>query len=152
MKQKQILITGGYSGIGLELSKLLIKDGHRLGLIIKNESRKTDFLQNYPEFNNQNVDLFLADLSIQNQVFNVAEEIKKKCKTIDILFNNAGVLIGELCFSEQKNEMHLEVNTIAPYILTLGIKTALENSDNAIVINTVTDGLHYFKAFRSSEL
>jgi len=152
MKQKQIIITGGYSGIGLELSRMLIKDGHRLGLIIKNESRKTDFLQNYPEFNNQNVDLFLADLSIQNQVFNVAEDIKRKWKAIDLLINNAGVLIGELCFSEQKNEMHLEVNTIAPYILTLRLKTALEHSGNAIVINTVTDGLHYFKTFDPSEL
>ena len=152
MKQKQIIITGGYSGIGLELSRLLIKDGHKLGLIIKNENRKKDFLQNHPEFNNQNVELFIADLSSQNQVLNVAEEIKNRWKVIDFLFNNAGILTGRLCFSEQNNEMHFEVNTISPYLLTLELKTALDNSGNSIVVNTVTDGLHYLKAFDLSEL
>jgi NAD(P)-dependent dehydrogenase (short-subunit alcohol dehydrogenase family) len=152
MKQKQIIITGGYSGIGLELSRLLIKDGHKLGLIIKNEDRKTAFLHNHPEFINLNVEFFIADLSNQNQVLKVAEEISNRWEAIDILFNNAGILTGSLCFSEHQNEMHFEVNTIAPYLLTLELKSALEKSGDSIVLNTVTDGLHYLKVFDSNEL
>jgi len=36
-----IIITGGYSGIGLELTKMLFAEGHKLGLIIRNKKNKT---------------------------------------------------------------------------------------------------------------
>ncbi|MEL6182174.1 MAG: hypothetical protein AAFS10_24660 [Myxococcota bacterium] len=36
----EIVLTGGHSGMGLELSKLLLADGHRLTLIVRSAKRK----------------------------------------------------------------------------------------------------------------
>ncbi|MBN2425595.1 MAG: SDR family NAD(P)-dependent oxidoreductase [Calditrichaceae bacterium] len=152
MITKKILITGGYSGIGLELSKILFNEGHKIGLIIKNENRKLEFLREYPEFNTLEIDIFLADLSNQEQIIQVANDIRNRWGKIDILFNNAGVLLGEKLLSAQGNEMHFEINTLAHYLLTLKLKPLLQESGGAIVINTATDGLHYIKTIDIQDL
>ncbi len=68
------------------------------------------------------------------------------------LFNNAGVLLGEKIFSPQQNEMHYEVNTLAPYLLTTSLHPALMNAGEALVINTVTDGLNMMRKLKAEEL
>ena len=88
--------------------------------------------------NNREVDFFIADLSDQENMQDVIKEIKDKWESIDILFNNAGVLFNEMRMSKQDNEMHYEVNTLAPYMLTIGLKEMLLKSQNPIVVNTVT--------------
>jgi NAD(P)-dependent dehydrogenase (short-subunit alcohol dehydrogenase family) len=137
--QKHILITGGHSGIGLELTKLLVKDGHKVGLILKNENRKSELLK---EFKNLDIfDFFFADLSSHRDILKMCDEIKASWSEIDILFNNAGVLLPELQYSAQGNEMHFEVNTLAPYFLTIHLKELFENTSYPSIINTVTDTL-----------
>ncbi|HEY5125479.1 MAG TPA: SDR family NAD(P)-dependent oxidoreductase [Ignavibacteria bacterium] len=143
--KKQIIITGGYSGIGLELSKILLKQGHKLGLIVRNENSQSDFLNKYPEFDTENTDFFIADLGIQEKVVQIANAIKEKWDKVDILFNNAGILLGEEKYSVQGNEMHFEINTLAPYSLAIELKSSMIKSKNALIVNTVTDGLHYMK-------
>ncbi|MEM9775937.1 MAG: SDR family NAD(P)-dependent oxidoreductase, partial [Chloroflexota bacterium] len=83
--------------------------------------------------------------SDQAQVKRVAAEISEKWPRIDRLFNNAAVVGGPekgRNMSKQGNEWHYEINTLAPYILTTELKPLLENSDDAKVITTVTDGMH----------
>lgn len=150
--EKQIIITGGYSGIGFELSKILLKQGHKLGLIIRSEKRKNSFLQKNPEFATAKVDFFLSDLSIQEQVVQVVNEITGKWQKVDILFNNAGVLLDKEKYSPQQNELHYEINVLAPYLLANKLKPALINTGNALIVNTVTDGLHYMKTININEL
>jgi NAD(P)-dependent dehydrogenase (short-subunit alcohol dehydrogenase family) len=137
--QKHILITGGHSGIGLELTKMLLKDGHKIGLILRSESIKSEAQK---EFNNaENLDFFFADLSSHEDILNVCEQIKARWSKVDILFNNAGVLLPDLQYSAHGNEMHFEVNTLAPYLLTTHLKPLFDNSAKASVVNTVTDTL-----------
>ncbi len=61
MKQKQIIITGGYSGIGLELTKLILKDDHKAGLIVRNETAiLNETKQKLKQFNPDNLDFFYS--------------------------------------------------------------------------------------------
>lgn len=141
-----ILMTGGHSGIGLGVTKKLLTNGNKLGLIVRNETRKRDFLSELETFDADlvdNIDFFYADLSDQEQVRSVSQEIKKKWERIDRLFNNAGVAImtQERRTSKQDNELHFEINTIAPLLLTQELKPLLLNSKDARVITTVTQGL-----------
>jgi NAD(P)-dependent dehydrogenase (short-subunit alcohol dehydrogenase family) len=150
--KKYIIITGGYSGIGLELARMLLEEGHMLGLIIRNSDRKSEFLHSSPEFESKNIFFYTADLSEQNQVIHVARQIKDEWDKVDILFNNAGVLLGEKKTSAQENEMHYEVNTLAPYLLTTELKSVLKKSDYPLVVNTATGGLQYMKSINIDEL
>jgi NAD(P)-dependent dehydrogenase (short-subunit alcohol dehydrogenase family) len=152
MKQKNVIITGGHSGIGLELTKLILRDGHKAGLILRNESTLNDAKQKLEQFGYNNVDFFVADLSRQEDVLKVARLITNTWQSVDVLFNNAGVLLGEQTFSPQQNEMHYEVNTLAPYLLTTNLYQALHNAEGAVVVNTVTDGLNMMKGIKTEAL
>lgn len=61
---------------------------------------------------------------------------------MDRLFNNAGVLLDNLYYSSQQNEMHYEVNTLAPILLTLQLSKLSRFSKDAFVVNTITGGMH----------
>jgi len=39
-EKKRILITGGHSGIGLELTKTLLKEDNKIGLIVSERAKK----------------------------------------------------------------------------------------------------------------
>ncbi|MEL6190989.1 MAG: SDR family NAD(P)-dependent oxidoreductase [Bacteroidota bacterium] len=144
------LLTGGHSGIGLELSKMLLAEGHHLGLIVRTEGRKQETLRILGD--EGKVDFFLCDLSKQAQIAEVAKDISQSWDQIDGLFNNAGLLTDQAYYSEQGNEMQFEVNTIAPYLLTKALKPLLDKADAAFVVNTATGGLHNQKAIDIGEL
>lgn len=143
-----LLLTGGHSGIGLELSKRLLKEGHHLGLVIRNEKRATEVREDLSA-NNDQVDFFYADLSKSEEVKKVAQDISNSWDQVDGLFNNAGVLLDKAYYSDRGNEMHFEVNTLAPYELTLGLKDKL--TPGGVVVNTVTGGLHRQKSLNIDE-
>lgn len=145
MTDLYILLTGGHSGLGLGVTKKLLKPGNKLGLIIRSEARKQDLLPELSEFPKElvdDIDFFFADLSDQQQVKSVVEEIKGRWPRIDRLFNNAAVLGSGRKKSKQGNEIHLEVNALSPILLTQGLKPLLFNSADAKVITTVTGGMH----------
>lgn len=148
--KKQILISGGHSGIGFELVKRLVAEGHRVGLIVRNKQRQKKALEAHPELNE--VEFFYADLSHQAEVEAVAREVSKVWEYVDVLFNNAGVLLDKHYQSPQGREMHYEVNTLSPYYLTLCLKDALHKAKDPQVVNTVTDMLHRQKVLKESVL
>ncbi len=145
MIEKYILLTGGHTGLGLGVTKKLLKPENKIGLIIRNESRKEATLRelnDLPQHLIDTIDFFYADLSDQAQIRTAAQKIGNKWPRIDRLFNNAAVLVSGRMQSKQGNELHLEVNALAPYLLTTELQSLLQNSADAIVITTVTDGMH----------
>ena len=137
--KKKIILTGGHSGIGLELTKKLLPENHQIGLVLRNEERKNDFSK---ILKTKDIDFFYGDLSKQSEVINIANQITDKWSNVDILYNNAGVLLDQIYLSDQGNEMHFEVNTIAPFLLSKTLRK--KTGDNSVlkIINTVTDFLH----------
>ena len=145
MTESYILLTGGHSGLGLGVTKKLLKPGNKLGLIIRSEARKQETLMEFRELPKElvdDIDFFFADLSDQQQVKAVAQEIKDKWPCIDRLFNNAAILGDGRKTSKQGNELHLEINALSPVLLTQELKPLLLNSADAKVITTVTGGMH----------
>lgn len=139
-----IILTGGHSGLGLGVTKKLLKHGNKLGLIIRNESRKQDFLSELSDFPKDlvsDIDFFFGDLSDQEQVHTIAQAIRENWDRIDRLFNNAAIVGSSQSMSRYGNEMHLEINTLAPLILTQELKPLLLASPDAKVITTVTGGM-----------
>lgn len=147
MTNLYVLISGGHTGIGLGVTRKLLQQDNKIGLIIRSAKRKHQTIgefSNFPEELVDDIDFFYADLSEQSQVKRVAAEIRERWPRIDRLFNNAGVFGGPekgRNTSKQGNEWHYEINTLAPYILTTELKGLLESSDDARVITTVTEGM-----------
>ena len=144
MNSKNILLTGGHSGMGLELTKILLGRGHEVGLIVRSEKRKNDALKELGD--SPKLTFFLADLSKREDLKEVAQSVGSAWRKIDVLFNNAGVLLDKLYLSDYGNELQLEINAISPYLLTTELLPLLEKSDDPIVVNTATAGLNNKKS------
>ena len=141
---KNILITGGHSGMGLELTKMLLAEGHHIGIVVRSEKRRKDAIELLGT--QDRLEMFIADLSKRDQIERVTKEIIQQWDKIDGIFNNAGVLLDKLYFSDYGNELHLEINALSPYLMTQSLKSLLDKSDAPFVVNTATGGLETKKS------
>lgn len=147
VNQRIAVVTGSCSGIGLELSRALLAGGYSLATINRNKT-KADSSVNMllREFPGARIDSYIADLSVHQEIRDVVAEISAGYKAIDLLFNNAGVLLGTKQLSRQGNEMHFEVNTVAPFLLTRLLKPLLMKGRNAAVVTSGSGARKLVKA------
>ncbi|MEM7551307.1 MAG: SDR family NAD(P)-dependent oxidoreductase [Bacteroidota bacterium] len=136
----EILITGGHSGMGLELTKLLLRIDCNVHLIVRNREREADAIKAIGP--SDSVNFYYADLSNQKAVKAVASEVSSKLDQLDGLFNNAGLLLDRAYYSKQGNEMQFEVNTLTPYILFTELSPLLVKAKKPFVVNTATANIN----------
>ncbi|MEM1283694.1 MAG: SDR family oxidoreductase [Chlamydiota bacterium] len=114
--KKTALITGGSSGIGLELAKIHARGGGDLILVARRGDRleklKDELIKENP---NLTVTLILQDLSEHGAAEKVYMAVKEYGLEVDYLINNAGYG-GHDFFHERSWERHeamIQVNTVA---------------------------------------
>jgi NAD(P)-dependent dehydrogenase (short-subunit alcohol dehydrogenase family) len=119
MIDKNVVVTGASSGIGLAASILLAEQGARVGMVCRDRKRGwfmrnevAKYMVNCPPT------LFLADLSSQEETWRLAIELRRTFKHIDVLINNAGAMFARRELTEDGIERTLAVNHLAPFLLT----------------------------------
>tara|TARA_Y100001960_G_scaffold333833_1_gene441430 strand:+ start:8166 stop:8945 length:780 start_codon:yes stop_codon:yes gene_type:complete len=140
--QKTILITGATDGIGLATAKMLIALGHNVILHGRNKAKLISLKQVLNAY-----DYIEADLSDIAQVYNMAEEVKSKFYTIDVLINNAGVFKSNIVKSVDNLDIRFAVNVIAPYILTKELATIMPEDARVINLSSAAQDKVNLKAF-----
>ena len=113
-KDKNVLITGGSTGIGLAVAKEFGKHGANLFLVARNPERLKNAQKEISETIPQagKVVVFPIDVSIQKKVENSVQTILDHHGGIDILINNAGISIcGRIeDHSSEDHEKVLRIN------------------------------------------
>jgi len=85
---KQIaIVTGGASGLGLAITRLLVAKGIHVIMVGRNEANLIALASELEG----NASYFVADLSIGSQIPLLVDAIYQQFGSIDILVNNAGV-------------------------------------------------------------
>lgn len=116
---KTILLTGATDGIGLETAKQLVSTGHRILLHGRNPDKLEAVRQSLSALpGGGTVESYVADLSRLSKVEGLAQALIDKHSTLDVLFNNAGVLKTPDPITPGGLDVRFVVNTIAPYLLT----------------------------------
>ena len=90
--RQNIFITGGNRGIGRGLVKELYQN-HNVIFSVRSEQIGIETVEN---FHNKNVKFVVMDVDNSNSVKKAVDKLKKLVDSIDILFNNAGILINGL--------------------------------------------------------
>lgn len=90
LEGKKAIVTGGGSGIGRAIALLFAKQGAEVNILDFDEAGATSVV-NEIKGNKGNGDAVKCDVSNQQQVKDIIENIAGKNKAIDILVNNAGV-------------------------------------------------------------
>lgn len=142
LQDKYVLITGATNGIGFAAAKAIASRGANIGIIARSPERaeKVSTLLKEQTSKPIKVDIFIADLSSQRSIRQVAQQILERCPQIDILVNNAGALYDTFQKTEEGLEMTWALNHLAPFLLTSLLLDRLKESDSARVINTSSHG------------
>ncbi|WP_204018459.1 SDR family NAD(P)-dependent oxidoreductase [Sphaerimonospora thailandensis] len=112
------VITGASSGIGAVAALDLAKRGHRLVLVGRDPARLAGVADRVGSIAGTPADVLVADFASLDQVRRLARELLDRCQRIDVLINNAGMMVGERRITEDDNELIIQVNHLAPFLLT----------------------------------
>lgn len=122
------IVTGANSGIGLQTTIGLVKKDVEVIMACRNlnkaEEAKTKILINYPKAKISTIKLDLSDLE---DVKNFADKIKTQFTKLDLLINNAGIMMSPYKVSKDGFENQLATNYIGHFALT-GLLLPLLNS------------------------
>ena len=89
---KNIFITGGNRGIGKGLVEIFCED-NKVFFSARDEHKAKSVIDS---IGNENIDYIIMDVADKRNVLNGIESLKEKTDSIDILINNAGILIPGL--------------------------------------------------------
>ncbi|RDH18155.1 NAD(P)-binding protein [Aspergillus niger ATCC 13496] len=131
---KVVLITGGASGIGFEVAKVLYRKGAKVYIAGRSESAAQAAIlaiqKSVPENAKSStgelhfLELHLDDLTTIKSTVSTFSAIELK---LDLLFNNAGVSQPPLgSVSQQGIELQLATNCLGPFLLTQLLTPLLE--------------------------
>jgi NAD(P)-dependent dehydrogenase (short-subunit alcohol dehydrogenase family) len=133
------VVTGANSGLGLETARVLGSLGATVIMTArdmeKGQAARDQLMAEQPDGRFDLRELDLADL---NSVRAFAARIER----VDVLVNNAGVMMPPHTHTEQGYELQFGVNHLAHFALTILLFNTLLQSDDPRVV-TVSSSLHH---------
>jgi len=137
---RTFVVTGSNTGLGFEAAQALAGKGARVVLACRTRSKaeaaRAQIERKHPGAEVGLVDLDLGDLA---SVHKAAQEIKKE-KRLDVLINNAGVMMPPSGKTADGFETQFGTNHIGPFALTGLLLDKLEDAPAPRVVNTSSNG------------
>lgn len=135
---RTIIVTGANSGIGFEIARALAAHGAQVILAVRDEAKGTEAIEKLrAEHPDAALELRYVDLADLETVRAFATGVKK----LDVLINNAGVMMPPRTLTKQGYELQFGVNHLGHFALTALVFDALKRSADGRVV-TVTSRQH----------
>lgn len=139
MEPKNVLITGGNSGIGKATAIGIAKTGAHVIIACRNKERGTQAVEEIKKASgNNNIDLLLMDLASQASVRKAAEEFKSKYNKLHVLINNAAVFLNKREETEDGLEKTFATNYLGHFLLTHLLIDTIKASAPSRIINVAS--------------
>jgi NAD(P)-dependent dehydrogenase (short-subunit alcohol dehydrogenase family) len=139
MNGKTVLITGANQGIGKAAATVLGKAGARLVLVCRNAEKARTAIADIERAGAKNVELLLGDMGSQADIRRVAAEFKAKHGRLDVLLNNAGVLVTSRHTTVDGIEETFAINHLGYFLLTNLLLDVLEKSAPSRIVNVSSE-------------
>ena len=134
--QKIALVTGANSGLGKEIALGLARSGAHVIMVCRHLERGQVALEDIKVASgSDSIDLLIADLSSQADVRKLAELIKERYARLDVLINNAGLVLTQKTLSVDGIEMTLATNYLGPFLLNHLLIDLLKKKAPSRIIN-----------------
>ena len=136
-----ILITGGSSGLGLEISKQLIQRKNKVLICGRSKQKLEEAQRQLPELG-----IFQCDLSDKNQCASLVRWISEEHPELNVLINNAAIVHKTNFFGTdgiiEMAELEIKTNFLAPIRLTQQLYPIVQKNNTPAILN-ITTGLIY---------
>jgi NAD(P)-dependent dehydrogenase (short-subunit alcohol dehydrogenase family) len=131
------IVTGGYSGLGLETTRALARAGARVVVAVRTPEKAADSLADIEG----QVETAPLDLSELPSVRAFADQMVQRLDRLDLLINNAGIMACPLARVGPGWESQFGVNHMGHFALTQGLLPLLRHADRPRVV-CLSSGAH----------
>jgi NAD(P)-dependent dehydrogenase (short-subunit alcohol dehydrogenase family) len=139
MDGKTVIITGGNSGIGKAAAVELARAGARVVITARSEERGTRAVADIAAASgSEAVELSVFDLADLSSVRAGAADLLERCPRIDVLCNNAGLILSERTLSADGYEATFAINHLGHFLLTDLLRQRLIDSAPSRVVNVAS--------------
>jgi NAD(P)-dependent dehydrogenase (short-subunit alcohol dehydrogenase family) len=140
MQGKTVVVTGGNSGMGFETAAALASMGARVLITVRNADKGraavasiTQRLQGEGQ-----VQLVVFDLADLASVRRGAAEILEQTPRLDVLVNNAGLVLTERAETVDGYEATFAINHLGPFLLTNLLLDRMTESAPSRIVNVAS--------------
>ena len=168
MHNKIVVVTGANSGVGYVASKQLAEAGAEIVMVCRDAQRGEDARARIAaSATGPPPQLFVADLSSQEQIRDLARDIHSAYDRIDVLLNNAGGVFAKRELTADGIEKTFATNHLAPFLLTNLLLDLVKAAPAGRVVTVATEiyakkldfanlqgerSYQFFKAYQRSKL
>lgn len=148
LEGRRVLLTGVSRGIGYETARRFLQEGARVLGVAKDGprlERASESLSALGDFAPMQVDLVAGDAPER-----LAGAVAKRWEGLDILFNNAAIIVNAKSFEDEPPgslEASLNINLLAPFRLTVALLPLLRRGHEPRIVN-VGSGAGTFEGVR----
>jgi NAD(P)-dependent dehydrogenase (short-subunit alcohol dehydrogenase family) len=136
-----ILVTGATDGLGRRVAQELAAMGNTVLLHGRGPERLEASLEELrSQMGSEKARSYMADLSSLEAVRNLADRILSNEDRLDVLVNNAGIIVRERKESEDGYELTFAVNYVSHFLLTRLLLPLLKDSAPARIVNVASAG------------
>jgi NAD(P)-dependent dehydrogenase (short-subunit alcohol dehydrogenase family) len=136
-----VLVTGATDGLGRRVALELAERGAKVLLHGRSRERCEAIVEEVRrQTGAEGSRYYLADLSSLGAVRRMAGQIFSEHHRLDVLVNNAGVIVGEREKTEDGLELTFAVNYLAHFLLTSLLLPLLRDSAPARIVNVASAG------------
>ncbi len=137
LNNKTVLITGGASGIGRLMGKLVLEKGASVLVLWDINKHALEETEKELSSLKKVVKSYVVDISQSNEIQEAAKKTKNEVGAVDVLINNAGIIIGKY-FHEHTHEnisQTMAVNAAAMMHITLEFLPLMIKQNSGHIVN-----------------
>ncbi|PYX06135.1 MAG: short-chain dehydrogenase [Acidobacteria bacterium] len=136
LQNKVALITGGTSGIGEATAILFAKEGAKIAITGRNETRGHAVTEQITK-NGGHAVFIPTDVRKNNDCQLAADEVLRAFGGIDILFNNAGIFYPHttLDCSEEEWDEQIDINLKGTFLMSKAVLPHMIERRSGVIIN-----------------
>lgn len=135
-KGKVTIVTGANTGLGFETAKGLASKGAKVIMACRNEAKANQAIADIQkEVADADLEFIQLDLNSLKSVRAFADAFNSKYGRLNVLVNNAGLMIPPLMRTEEGFESQFGVNHLGHFLLTNLLFEKLNNTNESRVVS-----------------
>ena len=136
---RSAVVTGTTHGIGTVTATRVAAAGYRLIMLVRDLYRAETLATAITETTgNDAIEVVRCDLSSIDSVNSAVSDVRRLTDDLHLLINNAGIVTRQRTMSADGIELTFATNHLGPFMLTTGLRSALECAGASRVVNVAS--------------